>query len=68
MSNWTLEDYKDFYNERAGIQSEAWDCFGNMAEMQAMNATFNLFKEQERPTDDKIREFHIFMRNNKKKC
>ena len=66
--NWTLEDYRDFYNERAGIESEIFATTENRAEMSAYNATLNLFKEQEVPTDNEIREFHIFMKKNKRKC
>lgn len=68
MTNWNLEDYRDFYNERAGIQSECAIFTVNQAEMQAYNATLELFKEQEKPDQEKIREFHIYMRKNKNKC
>jgi hypothetical protein len=67
MIKWNLEDYRDYYNERAGIQSESIGSTINQAEMQAYNATLELFKEQEKPTQSQIREFHIYLRKNKNK-
>ena len=66
MTNWQLEDYRDYYNERAGIQSESGIFTVNQAEMQAYNSTLELFKQQEKPTDQQIKEFHSYMRKNKK--
>lgn len=63
MNNWTLEDYKDYYHERAGIQSESFGNFGNLAEMQASNATLDLFKKQEKPDEARLKEYHQFMKN-----
>lgn len=68
MTNWSLEDYRDYYNERAGIQSESFELTINQAEMQAYSDTLKLFKEQEKPTMAYIRDFHYHMRINKKKC
>lgn len=67
MTNWSLEDYRDFYNERAGIQSESIGSTINQAEMKAYSATLALFKEQEKPTQNQIKEFHFYMRKNKNK-
>jgi len=68
MTKWKFKDYLTHYHERAGIQSESFILTVNQAEMQSANETLELFKEQEKPTDDEIREFRIFMRNNKNKC
>ena len=67
MTKWTLEDYLDHYHERAGIQSESGIFTENQAEMQSANETLALFKEQENPTDEEIREFRIYMTKNKYK-
>jgi hypothetical protein len=68
MTNWSLEDYRDYYNERAGIYLEAGIFkLENHAEMEAYNDTLKLFKEQEKPTMAYIRHFHYHMRINKKK-
>ena len=66
MTNWKLEDYRDYYNERSGIQSESFQLTENQAEMQAYNNTLELFKQQEKPTNQEIKEFHSYMRKNKK--
>ena len=67
MTKWTLDDYLAHYHERAGIQSESGIFTENQAEMQSANETLALFKEQENPTDEQIREFRIYMTKNKYK-
>lgn len=56
-TNWTLEDYKAHYHERAGIMEESWIHTKNSANAQAIKETFDLFMRQETPNDEEIREF-----------
>ena len=56
-TNWTLEDYKAHYHERAGIMEKSFTQTKMSANAQAWKETFDLFMRQETPCDEEIVEF-----------
>lgn len=44
-TNWRIEDYRDLYNERAGIMEFDGGEIHNQANLQAWNEIFKLFMQ-----------------------
>lgn len=56
-TNWTLADYRDLYNERAGIMEHDGGCIPNIANAKAFIEVLELFIANENPSDEEIAEF-----------
>ncbi len=56
-TNWTLADYCELYNERAGIMEHCGGGIHNIVNGIAWNEVFTQFKQNECPNDDEIAEF-----------
>lgn len=55
-TNYTIEDYKDLYHERAGIIEES-GMIKSAANAKAWDEVFKIFMKNETPCDEEIREF-----------
>jgi len=54
-TSWSLEDYKDYYHELAGIyENDGLPTFS--ANIKAKNQTLDLFTKNEQPTKEEVKE------------